>query len=969
MDSKSLKILLIEANPIDERLVREMLTDAGLGRYELVCENTLAAGLGRIHKVRLDIILLDLSLPDSLGIGTFFDVQQEAPDLPLIILTGLNNSETALLAVEHGAQDYIPKNELSDSVLKKSIQYAIKRKTLEKKIHLQATALQTAADVIFITNVDGIFEWVNPAFTKVTGYQSGEVIGKTPRILKSGRHEITFYDDMWKAILNGEPWYSEVTNRHKDGHLYIVEQSITPFAEKKGNVTHFVAIQKDVTARKMIEEQQKKRLRELESLHRISGLLRSLENLEDILSQLLDEVLTALHLQAGAIWLYDNKLDGLRESVSRGWFETISAGLLKPSEGVAGLVFSTGKTYYAKEFSKSTEVPPEKVTKIPPGWGGCCVPIHSGENVVGVMFLSMQLPREISSEEGQLAESMAEIAGATVDRVRLLDETRRYASRLEIINQLGQVLSESLDLNEIYRYLQDAIYGLIPKASTIIFSLYDSDKEIIYPAYIHHEGEVQDISKIRPIPLEPPGKGLQSEVIRTRKPLISNRFRKDLEEKVENVQNVETRGDITRSSLYAPMLSKERVIGVLNLQSFDEDYFTESHKKLLSLIANNAAVAIENARLFQETQTRLARLKSLRAIDVAITSETQMEIILAIFFDELTSQLEVDAADVLLLNPETQMLEFTAGHGFLTDALQHTNLPFGQGYAGLAALERRLVHVEYLDKHKTDFLRSPHFVNEGFISYFGLPLISQDHIQGVLEVFLRNSFQPDEDWLNFLDALAGQASIAIENARLLKELKISNEDLLKAYDDTILGWSLAMDLRDEETEDHTRRVTTLTLEIADEMGISEEEKIHMRRGALLHDIGKIGVPDHILLKPGKLTDEEWIIMRKHPVFARDMLAGVEYLRPAMDIPYAHHERWDGSGYPRGLKGIEIPLSARIFAIIDVYDALTSDRPYRKAWTSAETYAYIQEQAGIQFDPELVNIFLKRKFEKKQGKRV
>jgi putative two-component system response regulator len=182
--------------------------------------------------------------------------------------------------------------------------------------------------------------------------------------------------------------------------------------------------------------------------------------------------------------------------------------------------------------------------------------------------------------------------------------------------------------------------------------------------------------------------------------------------------------------------------------------------------------------------------------------------------------------------------------------------------------------------------------------------------------------------------------------------------LLAAYDATIEGWSRAMDLRDKETEGHTQRVTLLSEKLARLAGISEVGLIFFRRGALLHDIGKLGVPDAILLKPDKLTAEEWDIMRQHPQYAYDMIHSIEYLRPALDIPYCHHEKWDGSGYPRGLKGEEIPLAARIFAIIDVWDALTSDRPYRPAWDEEKTWEYINEQSGKHFDPHIVELFNK-----------
>jgi len=189
-------------------------------------------------------------------------------------------------------------------------------------------------------------------------------------------------------------------------------------------------------------------------------------------------------------------------------------------------------------------------------------------------------------------------------------------------------------------------------------------------------------------------------------------------------------------------------------------------------------------------------------------------------------------------------------------------------------------------------------------------------------------------------------------------LKEVNTQLLAAYEATIEGWSRAMDLRDKETEGHSQRVAKLTVKLATEYGMNEEQLLHIRRGALLHDIGKLGVPDSILHKPDKLTSEEWVSMRSHPQLAYDMLHSVEYLRPALDILYCHHEKWDGSGYPRGLKGEEIPIAARIFAIVDVWDALRSDRPYRPAWKKEAALTYIRDQSGKHFDPQVVELFFK-----------
>jgi putative nucleotidyltransferase with HDIG domain len=193
--------------------------------------------------------------------------------------------------------------------------------------------------------------------------------------------------------------------------------------------------------------------------------------------------------------------------------------------------------------------------------------------------------------------------------------------------------------------------------------------------------------------------------------------------------------------------------------------------------------------------------------------------------------------------------------------------------------------------------------------------------------------------------------------RLNGELSNAYDSTLSAYDATIEGWSRALDLRDKETEGHSHRVTELTLRLARVFGFDEHQLAHIRRGSLLHDIGKMGIPDQILLKPGPLTEDEWEIMRRHPVYAYEMLRPIEFLRPALAIPYAHHEKWDGTGYPRGLRGEEIPLEARLFAVVDVWDALSSDRPYRKAWPIQQVVSHMHSLEGTHFEPEVVQAFL------------
>ena len=363
----------------------------------------------------------------------------------------------------------------------------------------------------------------------------------------------------------------------------------------------------------------------------------------------------------------------------------------------------------------------------------------------------------------------------------------------------------------------------------------------------------------------------------------------------------------------------------------------------------------------QETKIKMERqvqqLSILRSIDLAIASGLDLHLLLSMLLDRVMALMHVDAATVLLLNAKTNLLEFSAGKGFRSNILQHTRLKIGEGFAGQVALKREMIHVPDLGNNRMEFDRSPLFVQENFVTYWGVPLMAKGRVLGVLEMFHRSPLKPDKDLQNFLVMVAGQAAIAIDSAMMFSELQRSNVELSLAYDSTIEGLSRALDLRDKETKEHTFRVTDITVKLATRLGIKQSDLIHVRRGAILHDIGKVAIPDQILFKPGPLVEEEWDIMRRHPDIAVELLSPVAYLEPALAIPHWHHEKWDGSGYPDGLRQEDIPFAARLFALADVYDALTSNRPYRSAWSKWDAVEYIEDQAGSHFDPRIVPEFL------------
>jgi HD-GYP domain-containing protein (c-di-GMP phosphodiesterase class II) len=378
------------------------------------------------------------------------------------------------------------------------------------------------------------------------------------------------------------------------------------------------------------------------------------------------------------------------------------------------------------------------------------------------------------------------------------------------------------------------------------------------------------------------------------------------------------------------------------------------------LVAKNTELESEvTARRMAENkaQKRLEHLAILHTIDLMIASNQDLKMTMRMFLEQIVPQLKVDAAAILLLNPHTQTLVYGSGIGFTTGRIRESKVRLGEGPAGVAAMERRMIHISDVKKPEIDFRRKALISEEEFRSYCVVPLIAKSQVKGVLEIYTKNGLIQEQETVEFFQALAAEAAIAIDNATLFNELQTSNTELVIAYDSTIEGWGKALNLRDRETEDHTQRVTDMTLRIAQIYGMSEKELVHVRRGALLHDIGKMGVPDTILMNDGPLTPEEEEIMHKHPQYAFDILMPIVYLRPSLDIPYCHHEKWDGTGYPRGLQGEQIPIAARIFALADIWDALISERRYHEAWPRKKVGTYIRERAGTHFDPNLVDLFL------------
>lgn len=644
--------------------------------------------------------------------------------------------------------------------------------------------------------------------------------------------------------------------------------------------------------------------------------------------------------------------EGYLESLDITWAD------VERGRGPTGTAIRTGKPVIARNIQTDPNFEPWRAAASARGYASSiALPLIVNGQTLGALNIYAAEPDAFDEDEVNLLVELADNLAFGIKTLRTQaaklaaeEKIRRHNRDLALLNRLIATASSTLELKSILETTcrELAVALGIPLARASMLDDLGETLEVV-AEYLSddHSSALGFV-----MPLE--NYLANQYVLENNEPLAIT----DAQHDPRTVGLHNARQDMEVASLLIlPLSVRGRVFGTIELASFEQREFGESEIALAVRAAATVSPIVQNAQNYDNAQRRLERLAAFRNIDTAIANSLDLRLVLDVLLDQVINQLKVDAAAVLLYEPYSQSLEFAAVRGFRTSALQHTSLRLGDGFAGRAALERRIIHVPDLQRGQTDFLRSPQFKNECFVTYFGVPLVSKGDVKGVLEIFQRSSLNPNAEWLDFLKVLAGQAAIAIDNATLYQNLQRSNVELTLAYDTTLEGWSRALELRDVETEGHCRRVSAMTIDLASALDVDEGELVHVRRGALLHDIGKMAIPDSILKKPSSLSDQEWKIMRQHPVYACELLSPISYLRKAMDIPCFHHEKWDGTGYPQGLKGEQIPLAARIFAVVDVWDALNSDRPYRKAWPEEKVIDYIKEQSGKHFDSRVVKAFL------------
>ena len=689
---------------------------------------------------------------------------------------------------------------------------------------------------------------------------------------------------------------------------------------------------------------EQRRRREAETLRLAATAISSTLDLNSVMEDILRALKQVIEYDSASVFLHEG--DWLRLAVCQGFAEPAMLINKKfpASDPLLGKIRETRQPVIIQDVQKDPLFKNWGNTQNIHGW--MATPLLNRGRIIGYITLDNYKPAAYDESNIETAMAFAYQAAAAIENARLYDETQRRLGELETINRLSTSLRTTQPVDEMLNILLNETLYLLQTEHGSIW-LYDPAEDLLFQRAAR--GELTHL-KNRSLKIS------EGHVIG--KAFLSGKVHVSTEsigDSAGNVENQHNNSEDIRAACI-PIQSTAGTMGVLII-SVSNSHPIADQMNLLTTLAEIAGNSIHRAQLFEHSREQIQRLTTLRDIDSAIASSFDLRLTLNILMDQTMKHLGLHAVDITLYHPDLQTITYLGGLGFQFSSATRPQVRIGEGLAGRVIIRHKTFHITDL-QNSPEINNEPLLKREGFVTYIGIPLIVKGQIKGVFEVFHRAPLLPTPDWMEFLHTLAGQAAIAIDNSQLFENLQRSNQELIQAYDTTLEGWARALELRDRETEGHTRRVTELTLRLAEYMGISESELVNIHRGVLLHDIGKMGVPDHILKKTGPLTENEWQEMRQHPVYAYNLLSPISYLRGALDIPYSHHEHWDGNGYPRGLKGEQIPLAARIFSVVDIWDALLSDRPYRKAWRQDKVIEYLKDIAGTHLDTRIVEVFLR-----------
>jgi len=919
-----MNILYVEDNAADAELFTLALKKSPVSANAVVTSTLAEARTLLSNADRFDLGIIDLHLPDGSGLELLTEIRQMKLPMAVIILTGQGDEESAIKALKAGADDYLIKN---DGYLERFTGVML---NALHRFKAQEDRFRSQMKVLYIEHNESDIDLTKrhlalhaPHIKLEVIHSADIVLGKISRgELPAGSYDVFLVDyrlpglsalELQKTLVDSRidiPIVLVTGHGNEETAVQAIRLGAADYLVKQPGYLFQLPTALENAYNRYSLAREKVALKESEERYR-----RLAENAQDIIY--------SVYLQP-------------------------EIGFRYVSPAATGITGYDPEEFYATPGLFYNQVHPEDRSLVEALTGE----EDSFKEELTVRFIKKdgetiwieQRNVPIYDSHTRLV-AFEGIARDITDR-KLAEESRKRRNReLEALQKVSTALRTTGTLDKLLPTFLDHILTIFNTDSGAIW-LYDQVSDMLL--FSEARGWLENI---RDSTWEP-GEGIAGHVFTAGEIYVSDEIAAD------PLSKKSTLGVVPQQcgGVYLPIKTGNLTIGVLALYRTQPLNLSSEDLSLLVSLSEMVGTAIHRISLHEETDKRLNQLQSLRTVDIAISSNKDMQYILNILLEHLNKQLNVDATAVFLFNRHLKNLHYHIGKGFAEDNIFENAIALGESAVGKAALERKMI-ISSGEKNRVNDQLNVIAKENDFQTYIALPLIAKGELKGVLLLFLYDLATPDKDWFNYLETMSGQAAIAIESGQLFEELQKANLELSMAYDETIEGWSRALDLRDHETEGHCNRVTDITIELARFLGVADNNLVHIRRGCLLHDIGKVGIPDSILLKPGKLTPEEWEIMQQHPQLAYELLSPIQYLQPALDIPYCHHEKWDGSGYPRNLKGKEIPLAARIFAVVDVFDALTSDRPYRTAWEKEQALQYIREESGTHFDPEIVKHFL------------
>ncbi len=829
-----------------------------------------------------------------------------------------------------------------------------------------------------LTDEDGILRAVNPAYCRLVGYSEAELIGQPFTIVLP--EEIRDYAaQMYQESLAGTEYSpTEWELRHKDGHTVTVLASFSILRHGDGHISKISTIT-DISQRKADEQAlraseeryqtlarqnarlfaaARRRADEAETLYRASTVITASLDQNETLNHILEQLAQVVPYDSASIQIRDSG-----ESVIiavRGFADagqvlgkriTIAAAPVNTVVYTEQTPYILPDTNYVLGFTQ----PPSGQIR---SWMG--LPLIVRNEVIGMLTLGHHRPGYFTEQHSRLGMAFATQVAIALYNARMFERMQHLATTDSLTGlwnrghffenahraftaclarqQEASVVLMDIDnfkwVNDTFGHIagDEALRAVAQQARTMLresdlIGRYGGEEMIMLLPHTNAQTSYRIAERLRVALMRTMIRSGQGTLALTASFGVATRHPHDddpvqLEELIERAD---------RALGAAKRRGKNRVV----------------------MWSNDIAPPEAHPITGVTQATFQRRAEAILRLSTRLNTDLELPTLLQTICKETLRAIRVNVASIHLHNPALDALELAEMIGLPAGFIEQAQpLPMSL-YRTLYQRAPIFVVPDLLDLSTLPDLPNAQLYRQFDLRTFaGAPMYHAGQLIGVIGIGTRGivrSFIPDE--LELLRVLAEQAALAISNARLFSDLRA-------AYTATLEGWARAIDLRDHDTAAHSHRVTEMTVLLAREMGIQEPELTHIRRGALLHDVGKLGVPDSILLKQGTLNADEWTIMRQHPRYAYDLLSPVTFLRPALDIPHYHHERWDGSGYPYGLRGTAIPLAARIFAVVDVWDALRFDRPYRRAWAEAAVQSYLQDHAGTLFDPDVVEAFFR-----------